>query len=389
MHYQIRYVDFDATLKTRVVEAQSEAAALEAVSHIPRQRIRGISLDRFAAIKKELTKEKMSLPDQASFLASYTAALAGGADQGEAFDRLAGQRKKYEKLMPEIRAASRPSEKMQIMNFDEQVVLLSQVGETSGNLSEMVRQAADDIIQRNSIIADATKRLTMPAMLAMLGTAMIIALPLYSAETISDLIEMPNLEMDTVFLTDMIIYLDWFYRNAWMFGVAGLIGAAVAIKKFWRNLENLPGFRAFTNVSRDRRSVIFLLSYPALFEAGIRPEQAIEKLQNNSGGRSKEVYGKMLKRLRKGDSLSETFDRNEWSPLLVDAMGGVDNITPVQARGYFGQVQPLAVTALNKSVGKLVGVVAILGFAVAFTALLMTIGGTLFPIMSAQPSSMG
>ena len=76
MHFKVRYLDFDGRYKTRSVEADTSSEACASLTEIPPDRVTGCTEDKIAKLKKTLIDEKLSLQDQASFLASYTAVAA-------------------------------------------------------------------------------------------------------------------------------------------------------------------------------------------------------------------------------------------------------------------------------------------------------------------------
>lgn len=389
MYYQLTYLDLDGRVKKASVNADTEDDAKYMLEGITPDRIQNIVEDKWGDLLRSLMEEKLPLKEQASFLASYCAAIAGGADQSDAMNELASKKKKFSKVMPKIRAATSPSEKLRIMNFDPQVQLLAQVGEKSGRLASVIGEAADDIISRNKLMADIARRLAMPFILAILGIAIMIGLPLYAAPAIKPILEMPGISMDTTFATDLMIWLESAYRTMWfqmILVIGGGIGVAFSLR---RALEKFPVFSAFADYARNRRSVTFMMTFPALFQGGVHPEDAIKMLSRASFGQTREIYSKMAKRLSDGESLSNVFEAGSWSGLLIDCMAGVDNIQPVEAEEYFARIRPLSITALEASVNKIVATVSALGIVLAIGSLAMVIVGMMFPVMSATPSMTG
>lgn len=389
MHFTITYRDFDGLDKRKDVEADTEESARSVLGDIPDERIFGIEENRFASLKKMFLDEKLNLEEQATFLASYTAAIASGNDQLESLDAMAVKYKKFAKKMTEVRSGTSVSEKLRALNFDPQIVLLARIGEQSGRLVDLMGSAADDIVKRSEILDRAKKQLILPGLLTIIGIGMMIGLPLYAVPQVEPIFAMDSISFQSSIFTDLMFLLNDGYRNAWYLMLGGVVAIIALIVAFNRKLEKYPIFKAFAAVGAARRSVMFIMSFPPLYEGGIKTEGAIRMLSDYSMGRSRLIYKKMLSDLQMGRDFSTCFDPDDWSPLIVSAMSGIDNITPVDSPTYFGRIRPLVITSLDKAASKVVAAMIIIGGFFTFFSMALVIIGMLYPVMSAMPTTPG
>lgn len=390
MFWNITFIDLDARTKVRTVESATRDGIAAQVPDIPSSRILDVRVNRWRTLWRDITTDRPGMSMQASFLASYAAAIAGGQDQADAMNALSRRIRKFRSIQDRIESESKPSAKLRIMNFDPQVVLLAQIGEQSGRLPDVIGQATDDVILRNNIASEAIKRLAMPFILTVMAIAVSIYLPLSVVPEVRPVFEMDDVDFQTTAITDFLFALEVVLKEGWMGIVLALAGLTAFIVVNWRKISKYPPFSMFSAIVTNRRAVMFLLSFSPLYRSGVKAEEAFEMLSTSTSGRTQEIYAKILDGLRHGKPLSKLFDREEWPPGLVDAMAGFDDVTPSDAHVFFDKrIRPLAMASLQRCIDIVVAVMGSAGFILAVSSLLMIIIGLTFPVMSANPNMTG
>jgi type IV pilus assembly protein PilC len=270
--------------------------------------------------------------------------------------------------------------------FTETVICLIRIGEETGRLDEMLKDAAEHIDRMHTIISDTQRALLYPMfVLFSIGVGLVFWL-YYVVPKILELFKEMNIALPTI--TVYLLKTSDFIQNHFVLLLEGiltipiiLISARKGSRRFkkiidWTMLK-LPISKAIISASNLAHITEY---FSLLIRSGINILQAVKILKDSVRN---EIYrdklGEVGKEIKQGSSISEAFAGAAIFPTFVTRMISIGEVsgTLEEQLGNIAQEYTKRLSALVEMIGKmiepLVLVVAGAIFAVIFLALLLPV----------------
>jgi type IV pilus assembly protein PilC len=309
----------------------------------------------------EETAGSMKHPVMVSSIQDIVAAIQGGMSFSEAA-------KKYSDL------------------FSPSVIYLIRIGEETGRLDEMLKEASEHVNRVHTIISDTKKALLYPIFVFIsIGIGLVFWL-YYVVPKILDLFKEMNVALPkiTVYLLMVSDFIQAYFIYLFIGFAAILIGFLTARKssRRFRKITDwlmikLPVSGSIVSASNLAHITEY---FSLLIKAGINILQAIKILSESI---KNEMYRDKLDEigigLKKGSSISEAFEDASIFPTFVTRMINIGEVsgTLEEQLGYIAEEYSKKLSTLVEMIGKMIEpivlVVAGAIFAVIFLALLLPV----------------
>jgi type IV pilus assembly protein PilC len=371
---------------------------------------RGETLDRFFELPEDLQKltenlrgnlAALQVAEFCNYLSLY---VQGGLDLQTALADLArggrdaAVRTAAERIRRDLLSGFPLSEAMtRSKQFPEIVVSMAKIGETSGNLPQMLADAAAYVERVQEIKSTSLRALLYPAftltMLLLAGGFWIVVVVPKLATVYK------NMDIELPLATKLMIGLSDAAASGWVWAISAAVGAWAAFVVFRR----FRGFRQFFdrvawsmpifgNVVRNAQSAFFFQYLALVYKAGVPIVDAIGSLIETVGNRYfRQRIRRMPEHLRLGLTLREVFQRtNIFPPLDVrmigigEQTGALDAQLEKLAALYMQRVK-VAVDLLTKAIEPLL-VLVMGGMFVFFVVAMMA---PLYSLVSQMMSQIG
>lgn len=307
---------------------------------------RGESLDRFYELPAFVEKlagglrGRLSAAQVAEFCNYLSLYVLGGLDLQTALSDLArggrdgALRNAAERMRRDLLSGLPLSTAMERSGqFPEIVVNMARIGETSGNLPQMLADAAAYVERVQEIKSTSLRALLYPAftltMLLLAGAFwMMVVVPRLASVYKTMDIELP-------LATRLMIGLSDVASSGWTWLILALIGIPMSISLL-RRIRSLRGFidriawnaPVFGNVVRNAQSAFFFQYLALVYKAGIPIVDAVSSLVETVGNRYfRARIRRMPQHLRLGLGLREAFQRTHMFPPLDVRMIGIGEQT--------------------------------------------------------------
>lgn len=379
--FTIRYLDPLGKLQRRKVEARSELEALQ-TSRIPKTRVRKISANKIDSFLSNLNKQKPSLDIQANVLNLFSVIIGSGAPVAQSFDKIASGYEIFRPKLPAVKAVDKVSEKMKILHFDAQIILLAEIGEKTNTLSEVMAGAADDMIDRQKVMGDIKKALVPAIVIVIFGILSVIGLPLFMVEDLIDIMDSPGIKFEANITTTMLVWLGVTVPKIWhaMIIVTVLIGATV--KLWWPFVRRFPVLSIIDDFFKQGAAYAFISAFLPLYKRGIPMLEAVEMVRKMAKGEAKRAYDALSDHLSKGGAVSTGFEHQYWYPQLRQAMSGFDDIQDSGKAIMLSKMKPLLTGQISKSGGRITAIFGGLGMVLALGVSMLVFMGMMWPMMT-------
>lgn len=373
--WRVDYVLANGKPETRWIEASNENAAMD-MAGVERRYIKAVKHDWYKQLERALPASKTDISVQARVLAIFSAKVSSGSNPTNTFDKTVASIPVLKERLADVQKVQKVSEKLAVLNFDPQLVLLAEVGEASGLIGEVLGGAADEIIERNKILS-AIKTKTIPSMMvAVFGLLVMLVLPIFMTEPIEQVMNSRGVVLKINWCTHVLLFLGnlmdtW---KAWIILIAGCLGLGFSAPYWWQYVRNTPGLSFIESFFRIQNAYKFVSAFLPLFSRGVQVNQSIAMLKKFATGTTKKVYNQMEIHLVNGGGLSDAFEDPYWDPMLRDLMKGFDEMRQDSKLDLLRRMQPLMSQSMEK-VGNQLGSVFGLG------GLLLSVGITMIVFM--------
>ena len=270
--------------------------------------------------------------------------------------------------------------------FTETVICLIRIGEETGRLDEMLKDAAEHINRMHTIISDTQRALLYPMfVLLSIGVGLVFWL-YYVVPKILELFKEMNVALPTI--TVYLLKTSDFIQNHFVLLLEGtlmvpiiLISARKGSRRFKRIIDwvmlKLPISKAIISASNLAHITEY---FSLLIRSGINILQAVKILKDSVRN---EIYrdklGEVGKEIKQGSSISEAFASATIFPGFVTRMISIGEVsgTLEEQLGNIAQEYTKRLSDLVEMIGKMIEpivlVVAGAIFAVIFLALLLPV----------------
>ena len=381
--WTIRYWGDHGTC-SEVVDADSRQSAL-ALAGIPLSRVVKVARERgFPAMGFGLeTSLKPSRRIQVLFLARALALFAGGG--ANLVNRLIASLPELDRVAKKrpqsLRDDLELSAKLRHLAFSPAIVAIVESGEKTGRLTEALEASLLYLKQMLEISGKHSKQFAFGALLIVASLTMFFSLPLLLTEPIDMLRKLNGVEVSFTPATHVLLFVNALVRDYWWL-LATLSGCgAFAVWRFRHALAEFAPFRVFGNLQKTRRSIHFLIIWRAFRVAGLPLEEQTGTLSAALGARA---CAHILKRLQRGESLTETLSRRFFSPTLVLAVAGLSQVDT----GTFSGIVDMLLTSLREEqqagASRAAAAMYAAGAVLTVATVLLLAFGLIFPIMGAS-----
>lgn len=381
--WTVSYVGNDGQKAKLSIAAESAAEARDK-SGIHGSRILSVSPSFIGAISEKLTAPRVSIENQILLLSSLAAMAAAGENIDDALRSLIRGDRVLRKLEPKFESATLTSDRLRMMAFDTEAVLLTQVGEKSGSLSNSLLIAAKQLMVRKKMLAGIGKGLLPGVILMLAGLAALTGLPLVFEKLILEFKNTPDLSIKTGLATDILLGVSHVVRNYWTIAVAVIIGIVVFHRPLWVYARKIPILSMVEDYFLHARALRFLSAYRPLSEAGINVYDALMEMRRDSGFSDRAVYQQMLDSLKAGSSFSQTIDTPAWPEIIRRGMRNFENADPEKRLVIIDNILDLLMQRLEMISGTLSRVSYFIGMMMALAAIAIIVLGAMLPLISVK-----
>ena len=270
--------------------------------------------------------------------------------------------------------------------FTETVICLIRIGEETGRLDEMLKDASEHVNRMHTIISDTQRALLYPMfVLFSIGVGLVFWL-YYVVPKILELFKEMNVALPKITL--YLLKISDFIQNHFVYLLAGIVSIPIILittrkgsrrfKKIvdWAMLK-LPISKAIISASNLAHITEY---FSLLIRSGINILQAVKILKDSI---QNEIYRDKLetvgKEIKQGSSISEAFASATIFPAFVTRMISIGEVsgTLEEQLGNIAQEYTKRLSTLVEMIGKMIEpiilVVAGAIFAVIFLALLLPV----------------
>lgn len=302
---------------------------------------RGETLDRFFELPEGVERllaglrGRLGASQVAEFCNYLSLYVQGGLDLQTALSDLAGSgrdaavKSVAERIRRDLLTGWPLSKAMErTQQFPEIVISMASIGETTGNLAQMLADAAAYVERVHDIKATSLRATLYPAftfVMLLLAGAFWIAVVVPKLATVYK-----SMDIELPFATRVMIGLSDAVANVWTWGAVGAFVLWAGFVMFRR----IRGFRVlfdriawgmpiFGNVVRNAQEAFFFQYLALVYKAGVPIVDAVGGIVETVGNRYfRSRIRRMPEHLRLGLTLRETFQRtNIFQPLDVRMIG--------------------------------------------------------------------
>jgi type IV pilus assembly protein PilC len=270
--------------------------------------------------------------------------------------------------------------------FTETVICLIRIGEETGRLDEMLKDASDHVSRMHAIISDTQRALLYPMfVLFSIGIGLVFWL-YYVVPKILELFKEMNVALPKI--TVYLLKTSDFIQSHFVYLLVGIVSIPIVLttarkssRKFRKIIDRmmlkLPISKSIVSASNLAHITEY---FSLLIRSGINILQAVKILKDNIRN---EIYRDKLevvrKEIKQGSSISEAFAGAKIFPSFVTRMIGIGEVSGTLeeqlgniAREYTKRLSGL-VEMIGKMIEPIILVVAGAIFAVIFLALLLPV----------------
>lgn len=277
----------------------------------------------------EIIKFHPKIDNQILLLSSLAAISESGQNiRGVLFTMLETYKREYEvKNVSDFEEIYKLSDILRKLNFEDSAITLIAAGEKSGDMSSMLETASETLQNQQEMAKRANQGLKGSMIMMALALILLITLPLALGDMISEIIQQPDMNIETNSITDFFLFMSYFVSNFWIL-ILMLTATIVYFKKLiWKKIRPWYMIRVIWELQKINRSINFLSSYRPFTIAGIDSLSTMRILSENAKGETQEVFAKMAKDLKTGLSISTAVDNENFTQLLRIGFGSFEKTT--------------------------------------------------------------
>ncbi len=382
MQFDISVLEADGSVKKINVEASSKEEAL-LKADIQEDRVVSIRKNYLSALTGILVSKAPNLETQAVFLQVLAGLISSGRPVFEAVTSLLktmGSKVNAGNL--DLKDQLEVSRILDSLKFDQSAVVLAQVGEESGRLSELLGVSAQNIMKRLGASSEMRKGMAMGAVYLLVGIAMLTVFPIYIAPQMHKIISHPKSNFASNIMTDLLLTLNDIYTT--MYPVFGLIAVLIFLFRghAWLLVRTKPFFSLIYDYQRASRGLTFLQAFRPLYEAGVITERAILLLRNKATGEQYRIYDEMYQGIVSGEDISTVLDTDDWPMVIRQGFIGFASLDHKQRVPVIDQlIESLNLdrTAISRAIGRTLN---LLGLVTIISGIYLVAQGFYIPIVS-------
>lgn len=382
-YYTVSSIASDGSIQRQDIQASSAEEATR-LSGKPLSRIESVSASVWRNFLHQLQNPAPSLEHQSALLSNFSSMLISGAPPGVAFntvltrDRQLGKKSEAASKIPLV------SGKLKLLQFDQQIVMMAEIGESAGDLGGTLSTAVDDLIERKKTQSEFKKALAVPVLMLVFGLGAMIITPWFAKEPLDKITAIRGLKFEPNVLTDMMNGIYWITANAWWALLAGIATLFIYRRPLWQLIRTRPPFTRINDVIKIQRSLLFLMSLRTLLRANIPVSQAVRQIRDSNTGETRDALDRMVTHFKGGGQLSTSLRAEDWSELLIDGLSGFDNILRDSRDVVLNRLIQLHKERVKTVNGKLIALIATTGTLMGLLSVFMIFGGMTFPLMGIQ-----
>ena len=388
--FRISYRGRESQPEVKFIKAASEAEAVATLG-VNRNRIDDIRRDLYRELDARMPKSAPPLALQAQITSVFAAQVSAGLNASQVFDRLLRNFPIFKQQLPDVVRAQRVSEKLRMLKFDNQLVLLAEVGEESGMIGEVLGNAADEIIERQKILSAMKSKIIPGALLALAGILVAQALPIFMVEPFDQISNARGIKMTVNSCTTIMMFLGRLFSDPVAWYVQGALIAALYFTRriWWPTVANLPVLRMIEGFFKILNSYRFISAFYPLYSRGVNIERSISLLHRHAKGPAKQAYEQMQRHLASGGSMGGAFESPYFDPMLRDCMRGFDTMKSESKLELLRRISPLMAHTVAKAGEQIGNVLGMFGLAVSVGVTLVVFLGLTLPLLTVTTNVAG
>ncbi|MEM7165671.1 MAG: type II secretion system inner membrane protein GspF [Planctomycetota bacterium] len=242
--YQYQALDLKGRNKKGTVDADTPRDARE---KLRRQELRVTAIDQIVTGKKKKERKqsefklvrKVKLSELATFTRQLSTLLQSGVHLSESLTVLVDQveDRRTELIIRDVRekvvsgAGLAEALSFHPTHFSDLYVNMVRAGEASGNLDEVLLRLAEFLQQQNKLKGKVVTALTYPAIMVLVGVAVVIFLMSYVVPKITEILL--EREQELPMPTEVLIAVSAFLKSYWVLMLLAGLGVMIATRMFY------------------------------------------------------------------------------------------------------------------------------------------------------------
>lgn len=354
-------------------------------SGVPGSRLLHVRADQFGALKSSMTGPRVSQIEQITILGSLAAQVASGQPSGETLMRKISRLPKLEQYREALSRMTTTSDRLKMLRFDLNAVLLVKIGEESGNHADALDNAKNYLKRMREMTNLIRGPMIMNGVLMTLATIMFTAVPLLG-DYIMHEAQSSGMPLKGNIATRFLLMNAAIMKTGWPYLIALVVGLIMFRRQLWPTLKTFPLVRMIEEIIRTMRAMRFVSAYSPLFRAGVVSDAAINHILRASGSGDRVVYKDMLDHIRRGGSFSRSFKPEYWPADFIDLMEAFDGSSNESKRDLLTLARDLMDESLRTAFEKFSGGVKVFAMVFMMLAILSLIYGIFVPVTTIRPA---
>jgi type II secretory pathway component PulF len=317
---------------------------------------------------------------QALFLATMSSQILAKQNYSANLKRTIAGYKDLIYSQEEIDGASKLSEALRALKFNPLVVTMAEVGESSGQLGETLREASRSLIYQLKLKEELGKDMRSGLVYLVIGLVMFMVISLGFAPLIKGIMNEPGLRFDIKLPTRIMLNTHAFITTYWPFLVIAIGVVTYWRNAVWRTIRVFPLLRTIWMVQLLTRGIHLLAAYRPLFRSGITSPVAIELIMHGMTGDNKLAYKDVSNRLGLGLTLSNALDSVDWPTTLRQGMVGFEGAKHDVKESILESLTEVMILQQRINGRKVAKVALVVGMFAAVASILLMVFGAVFPL---------
>lgn len=388
MQFDLSILDSDGSVKKITINSLTKEEAIQKSGYSD-DRIVSVKRNFFGSVVRQFSNKPPELDAQAVFLQVLAGLISSGRPAYEAVNSLLrSMGKRINSSNVDLKDQLEISKILQELKFDESAIVLAQVGEESGRLSDLLGVAAQNIMKRLGASSEMRKGMAMGLIYFIIGVLMLTVFPLYIVPQMQRLISHPKSNFTSNAVTDLLLSLYEIYTT--LYPVFIITAAVIFLLrgKIWLAIRAQPVISLIYDYQRTSRGLTFLQAFRPLYEAGVVTERAIQLLRDRASGEIYKIYNEMYQGILSGGDISSLLDTDHW-PLVIRqgfiGFASLDHKQRVPVIDQLIQSLDLDRTAISRSIGKILN---LMGLVTILSGIYLIAQGFYIPIVSMSVGNM-
>lgn len=381
--FNVQYARADGSLGTITLEADTLHEA-KARAGIPASRLLSVREDKLGSLKASFSGPRLTQVEQITMLGSLAAQVSSGQPSGAALLHKVSRIPKLEPYKEALLKMTTTSDRLKMLRFDPNAVLLVKIGEDSGNHAEALDNAKNYLKRMREMSNMIRGPMIMNAVLFSLATIMFTAVPLLGDYIMSEA-QSSGMPIKANIATRFLLMNAFVMKTGWPYLIALITGLFMFRGQLWPTLKTFPIIRLVEDIVCTMRAMRFVSAYTPLFRAGVVSDTAIENILKSSSAADSIVYKDMLADIRRGGSFGHSFKAEHWPADFIDLMEAFDGSSPGSRRDLLILARELMDENLRTAFEKLSAGVKVLAMSFMLLAIVCLVYGIFVPVTTIRP----